>query len=164
MHLRCAAVVVPMPLPPLQLQFLFQPLLLPSLCCCLPCLSAAAASLCRYLQVELAAACVGARAALAQGRDADAFKAAQVVSAVGAVRCTECCGPGASSEGTACSGWHAGRTASGRPRCPHSFDHPGVATKNQWHSMPMQCMEVARRSFTAAGSEDRRWQVGWEPG
>lgn len=33
-------------------------------------------------EVELQAECVGARAALAQGRDADAFKAAQVVRRV----------------------------------------------------------------------------------
>lgn len=49
-------------------------------------------------EVELQAACIGARAALAEGRDAEAFKAAQV------------------------------------------------------------CMEVARKSFTATGVEDRRWQ------
>lgn len=49
-------------------------------------------------EAELLAECVSARASLAQGRDADAFKAAQM------------------------------------------------------------CMEVARKSFTATGAEDRRWQ------
>lgn len=37
-------------------------------------------------QVDLAAACIAARAALAQGRDADAFKAAQAVS-LGCIAC-----------------------------------------------------------------------------
>ena len=141
-------------------------------------------------QVDLAAACIAARAALAQGRDADAFKAAQAVS-LGCIACDSCTAAALAREcgvlcgGCACLGAAAAAAASlakAEPQRHHAWNtrvpFPCACMPVHLHapravhgnmlphghsaprSPPAQCMEVARRSFTAPGAEDRRWQVG----